>query len=645
MSKGLLELDGTDPQGAVSRLQKASLAECEDLLAGRGIADLSPLVREALLLRLSELDPARIAELLLAEDGGNFATWSHWIGWLSQAHPDLLKKQIAAGPVSISRREALEGAVLDALHRKGVDPRSLLDRVLKSGGETHRIPAALNRLADEDPHLALDYLSRLLKDGTAFFGQDARFLIKLAEADPARLQSLLGLTKTPELQMSMAGSLARVLAKDDPAAAVALYGSMPPSRARSVAAMEIASVWSKHDPDAALAWVQSALPEGPARRAALAVALRSFAASDPARVLELLGPAGADSASLSGYVTNNGSHSFGGDSEGGFDSPDDIRELAMLALVARDPGEALRHLDREAAMLTAEAPDPAALVRHQELLAKTAGSWMAQDPVAAIAWLDRLDPEKRGFLNLSEWSGALEALTPARALESLQAVARMESEEVSGTVLRSLLPVLVNADPAAAFRAAEDLPDHLQTAWLTDAISRLSSIDPLAAAREIDRLPDESRPEAHGKVAAGIAATSPSGAINYLDALPLEEVTALAYRDSMAAWSAGQWEDARTWWQGLPAEASAARDGALASISGKLYEADPTSVAGLVDQIATISDQNLRLTALSNLLRPMAKDNHDAALEWANKLTKDLPAHHAATLQQQVESARREGGR
>lgn len=621
-------------------MQHASLADCQELISDRTLADLPPLLREALLLRLSELDPARLAALLLADDGGNFESWNDWIGWLSQAHPALLKEQMAGGTLSITRREAAESAILQAAHCSKIDPGVQLDRILRTGGHADRIPAALQRLAEDDPHLALDYLSRVLKEGLAFFSEDKRFLIRLAETDPVRFQSLLGLAKTPELQMSLAGSLARVLARDDPAAALELHASMPPSRARSIAALEIARIWGKRDPEAALAWVQSALPEGTGRRVALAAVLRSIAGSKPVRVLELLGPADVDSYGFNGYLTASGSQPIGRDKQDGVDSVVAVRERAILALVARDPEAALQHLEQEAALLSTGPQRYATLIHHKALQAKAAAAWLAQDPAAAVAWIDTLDPKKRGFLDDAGWTGTLETLTPARAVESLQAAARMTDGEVAGTVIRSLLPVLVTIDPAAALRVTDDLPDHLRTSWLSDVISRLSAIDPLAAAREIERLPVGSRSEAHGKVAAGIASTSPERAVSYLETLPPEQTTAEAYRISVRAWSAGQWQDALAWWRELPAEPSTARDGALAAIASRLYREDPSSAAALVQQIATISDQALRLTALESLVETMAKSDYEAAVNLARQPGMELPEYSTEKLLQSAEFAR-----
>jgi hypothetical protein len=148
-----LPADATD---ALAWMQAASLADCEALLATQGVRDLPPLVREALFLRLAELDPRRLARLLLDKQSIFIGSREQWLTWLAKTHRGLLEEVAASADSPAVLKEYLQMTIARAEAEARKDPRQILEAALANGSYP-RDHLALGKLADSDPHLAIDY--------------------------------------------------------------------------------------------------------------------------------------------------------------------------------------------------------------------------------------------------------------------------------------------------------------------------------------------------------------------------------------------------------------------------------------------------------------------------------------------------------
>ncbi len=599
-----------DPAEAIARVQAASLSECEALLADGRFFQLPTLVREAMLLRLSELDPRRLAKLLLGESGSRISSAENWLKWLARTHRDILDEELAAGALSAARKDFAERAISTAEAEERSDPRKTLEAALENGRH-EQVLSALGKLAESDPHLALDYLELLLDKGQlpAFF--DAGFLTKMAEADPTRLQALVGKLRTPEQSLAMAGVVARALAASDPAAAVAFYDSLPPSRTRSIAALDLVAVWARKDPEAALAWIQQRLPEGAVRRSALALTLAPLAATDPKRVLELLGQgagSGLNDGSFNSYSTDFTTSSFGAGGAANTNT-DGIRERAMLALVDSDPQAAFAILNQD---LAARKGSNAFMHRDTyELAGKALAAWLGKDPAASIGWLDGLDDKTCSSI-ISGLSSSLRDLPAAQARQALASLGSFRDEDDAHNFMCALAPSLALADASAALATAETLPEKFRADWTSAVISEMAKSDPAAAAREVARLPEDKQGSVNLIIAGQMAASSPRDAIAYLDGLQPGARSDQAYEMVFSAWIGDHSQAALEWWRQLP-DASAIRAATLPNAVGELYKADPSSMPQIIGMIAALPEEYERAQAVRNIAGIMVKTDRAAA--------------------------------
>ena len=604
-------------------MQGASLEECEAILAGRSPSALSPLLREALLLRLSELDPERLATLLFEEGSVNSGLrwWMTWMTWLAKEHPDLLRAKASDPSLTVSFRQMIESYLRTAEFSRQQSPSDILEDAIKTGN-TQIAYGALLQLADEDPDLAISYLAKLLQSGAPYQAVDSALFAKLAEANVAGMQAVFAITKNPELQVQMASAIARVLTRDDPALGVAFFESLPPSRVRALMGLEIAATWTKKDPEAALAWVQAAFPEGSIRQAALAIALAPLAESDPQRVLSLLEMSAEFNDRLFSVVSGNSSTSLNGIRN--FNSASQIRERAALAYAAQDPaGAAMLLLEQQKAI-----EGNKGILRHvpYSALPKVVGMWFEKDTPGAVDWLSGLNNnERQNILGQSSFYDVLQGLSAPVSAAGMEAIARMEDKDSARSLLFAFAPAMIQQDPAAAFTFANDLPDGLREEWLGKAIGEYAKTDASAAALEIPKLPAKLRPDAHTAVATAISESAPDQAVAYLDSLPAEEKKATSYSGPVSAWAEGHWVEAEAWWKGLPADDNVARPGALAVIAGRLYESDPSAGNQIVGLIGEIQDLGTRSRALQSLVMSMAKDNPEAARALAEQPGMTLP--------------------
>lgn len=604
-----------EAKDAIARVQTASLADCEALLAGDALLDLPPLVREALFLRLAELYPRRLAELLLDKKTLFIGTRQVWLKWLATAHRDLLEEVAASLNLSGALKEDLKMTIASAEAEARSDPRKILEAALAKG-QHPQTAVALGKLADSDPHLAIDYLELLLKSGALPTYLASGALVKMAEADPARMQGLVGQLKSPEQSLAMASAVARSLAATDPAAALAFIDSLPPSRTRSIAALDLVSAWSKRDPEAALAWIQKSLPEGTVRNSALALALAPLVESDPQRVLALLKPTGGSrdgNGSVNSYQTEHSSHGMSESSASALTNPAALRERALLALVNSDPPAAFAILGQDLATL-AKGGDSFGRDDMNETAAKAVAAWMGKDPGAVIAWLGTVEDKTRSGL-IRGLGGFFQDLPAGQAREGLAALDSFKSRNDARNFMLALAPSLAKADAAAAFASTDSLPEKFRNEWVEAVITQMAKADPAAAAKEVARLPENHRANVNATIATQMAQTSPHDAVAFLDSLPPTAKNAWAYRTAVSSWVNDQPAAAVAWWQELPPGDSAAREGALPHLAGPLYQADPSAAPQLVGMIAAMKDETERALAAASLVKAAAKADNRAALE------------------------------
>ncbi|WP_035608293.1 hypothetical protein [Haloferula sp. BvORR071] len=602
----------------VRRLESASLAECEEFLGGRRLRDLEPLAGEALLQRLSEVAPERLADLLMDVKGGGsvFASWQRWIFWLGREHPELLDAKLADASLSPALRDALENAILIGRTRFPDSPADLA-KALAEQGEAAR--GALIQLSESDPDQAIHYLAEFLKEGGSAWRSvslGTGFYLRLARANPAAMQALLPLMRSVEEQMQASTALAKVLAGDDPALAVAFYQSMSPSRARSTAAIEIADAWAKRDPAAALAWVQATLPEGAAKRAALALYLAPIAESDPLKVLALLPRARelGSGSTFAYYMTGSGSQGVGGGSDHA--PPNSVRDRALLALMASQPDAALELVRSNAKVEYGRQTD-------WGTLAKGAAQWLGRDPAAAIRWIAAAQGEEAVALGGS--SGFTRALadldiqTIAQAAGSLSSVS---NPEVAARLAGSFASSMALSDPALAFREVEKLPDALQQPWLNAAISKCLETDPAFATAAANRLTEAQRRKLSETIASKEQADR---AVTFLQQMPAAEQDIALYQQALERWSPGGLVQVNDWWSRLTDQDGVARSAALSMMSGRIYSSDPATGQRLIGEIGQIPDEGLRMQAFQNLITGMASKDPQAAQALAAQPGMELP--------------------
>lgn len=172
-----------------------------------------------------------------------------------------------------------------------------------------------------------------------------------------------------------------------------------------------------------------------------------------------------------------------------------------------------------------------------------------------------------------------------------------------------------------------------------------SRADAAKAAQAVASLPEALRAEANESVASSMAQTSPQNAISYLNQLGPNERSSSAYKDVASSWMRSSWPETEAWWRSLPAEDTTARSGALAAISGKLYESDPSGSGQLVGAISAIPDINLRYKAMETLIGAMAKKDPEAARALVAEPGMKLPSYASQALQQRIASSIRNPNR
>ena len=600
-------------------MQSASLADCEALLAGQNVQDLPPLVREALFLRLSELDPRRLAELLLDKRFLFAGSREQWLTWLGRTHRDLLEEVAVGTEFPAVLKEYLQMTIARAEAEALKDPRQILEAALASGTYP-RDHSALGKLADSDPHLAIHYFELLLKAGTLPVSLDGTGLLKMADADPARMQALMSKLRTPEQCLAMASAIARSLAATNSSAATAFFDSLPASRARSLAALDLVAAWSRSDPEAALAWIQGSLPASAVRDSAMAIALAPLAESDPKRVLDLLGPpkGGANyQASFNSYSVEGRGIGMSASGGAAHTNAESVRERAMMALVESEPAAAFAMIGEALAGQPKDDPDPFHGDAMNELAAKAVAAWMEKDPMAGIAWLGGLEGDTRTRV-IGGLLSALQDLPAAQAEEAFAAIGSFGKDENASLFMRALAPSLTKADAAGALARAETLPADLRNDWLQEVITQMSLADPAAAAKEVARLPEGQRATVNSWIADQIAETSPREAVAFLDGLPPEAKDLTAYRSTVSSWVNSQAEAALEWWQQLPPGDTSARRGALPALAGRLYQADPSAASQVVDMIGALPEASERSDAAYNLIVVVAQTDKQAARGLVN---------------------------
>ena len=632
----------SDPVAVVGWIRGASPAELESV-----IKDLTPLHREAAWLRLSETDPARFATVLLdnTEIQKHGPGWSRWFHWLTRRHPEAVKQRLDR----LDPSDPLRQTVLMGLHaarlEKAEDPAEMIDLALAGAAEPGTLERAIPRLALEQPEQAAAAFCRTIDAGMPLRLADPALLSLLVKADADGLRKRLPQVRTPELHAMLSRALAAALAEVDPQQAFAFHGELPPSRGKSLAAIEIAIRLAGRDN--ALAWVE-ALPEGSAKAAAMAAFYSPLADRDPRRVLTALDGYRKLQGSLASYSYQFVSgRPVSGQLAGVGSSPsvDAVRERALTALAARDPGAAFAILKQEREAISAppfrigHVEDIWADRKLESLLAKVIVLWIGQDPVAALKAIDDLPPgDRRSILGKDSVTAALRELPADRVPDALEVVSKMIELGAAGMILEQLAPAMLRDDPAAALQAVELVGSDLRDVWIDQVITNLHRTDPAAAISEAAKLPPALRITAHSAIARGLAARSPSEAIAYLDGLPSRDRAIGSYEGVIERCFVRDPGGAVTWYHALPATDRIARQAALLVMAGHLYDKDPLSADVLADAIAGIGDVDQRAKAMEKFLLAMARKDPAAARVRLATLGKEFPLPVAVQLREKIES-------
>lgn len=628
----------SDPGEAVARIQSASAEDCLALIGTGPLWDLPPLLRESVLLRLSEIDPEALARVLLDVPLSSFTfdrSGYEWLVWLARSRPDLLRARIEDLSTEAKQREFLEGMLRQAEFVKKTDPLEVLDTALKRG-DLNGIPQALEELAKLDPKLAVSQLSKLLESGAWFRAYNPSLFTTLAAEDPEGMKAIFAMVKSPELQMPMATAIARSIAKDDPLQAVAFYNSMSTSRARSFVAIEIAAMWAKKDPEAALAWVESSLSDGPAKRSALACALAPLVDTDPARVLAAISLGERYSDTLTQMMTGQGSMGLNGP---GVIPANTVRERAALALVAKDPLQAMAILSEQEAVPKDDRSG--SRFNKASLLGLAAATWMKSDPGAAVAWLSGLEKTERGnVLNQTELGSAFNGLPFGEISKAASAVIGMEDKQSADRLLSVMAQAMTEADPAAALQFAKQLPDEVRNSSLQRIIGEIAKADPEMAMQEVAGLPPKLRARTHGTIAQAMTANNPAEAVRYLDSVPAEERDDYGYQSCLASWVSQNREQAREWWSNLPEDDNVRRKAALNAMAGEIYGADPSSRPWIMKEVGGLSNVNERSRVFSSLIFGIAQQDPEAAQALIDNPGMEISDSAIRNANQQVEFMR-----
>lgn len=247
----------------LAKWREASLEEIESTLKEDEFASLTVIEQHAVLLRLTELDPRRLIDLLELRGELRSGAWK-WCEYLARNHRSLVEDAAADARLSRENRRHLR-SVLERTPLDTGAPGEVLDSILKEpniAGARERARDALTELSKQDPGSALDYLTRLLSAGMHGDLLRQAPLQVIADHDPEGMLVAFRAATNPELKSKMAAVLGKTFARIDSLRARAFVDSLPPSPAKCRAVLEVAAIWGEQEPDETLGWIRENWPEG-----------------------------------------------------------------------------------------------------------------------------------------------------------------------------------------------------------------------------------------------------------------------------------------------------------------------------------------------------------------------------------------------
>lgn len=319
----------------LSRIRRAGVDDLETLRAPESWKSLSPVTRQAVLLRLAEIDP-RLLMTWLAE-GLEVVDSDKWLSWMGREHRELLTEFAANGNLPVRFRTHCARSLLDPA---ASDPETLLEQSLsnlKDGTMSDDPSGAMDRLAREDPAAALDFLTRLLEAGETRDIASRNALARMADLDPEGLSKAFAIATDPGLRESMAMALGRSLARADPDRARGFVDSLPASPVRRGAGLEVADVLRVREPGETLDWIAERWPEGMFRWEISARVYAGMIDGDPERVARGMAPS-FDVSTLDDYRSSNPDNAK---------HPRQVIGRALEAWGRENPDEAMNFIDVE----------------------------------------------------------------------------------------------------------------------------------------------------------------------------------------------------------------------------------------------------------------------------------------------------------
>lgn len=283
------------------------------------------------------------------------------------------------------------------------------------------------------------------------------------------------------------------------------------------------------------------------------------------------------------------------------------RMRALLDFVAQIPPGALPSALKE---IRENSPDwdPEAKVVLHLLLTR----WAQQDPEAALASLNSLDPKKQGG-DAPSILASLAARDPQRVAAWLaNSKNTLVDFPVMGAILAGTLgKEWVRQDPAAALAWARRLPESQRGGAYVGVLGTLASTDPAAAARLASQLDaDPARLHVLGDIGKSWAKKSPSEALAWANSLNgAERQTAL--RQALGSWSDTAPAAAARFLEDLPA---AVLDGPLLKSVAEPWVAKAPDAAAT--WLAARPDSTAKNEAMGSVLWNWTKQNPNDASTW-----------------------------
>lgn len=417
--------------------------------------------------------------------------------------------------------------------------------------------AVAGGIAARDPDAALESLDAL-DASSRRAGIKAVFSTLLDLDFDLALEKASGITDPAEKKAALAvlcGS--DYYSGDDPFASMSTYGGrsseqlvkllgeLPAGQARSAALERLGSHLGAATPDEAERIL--ATYSGKERDLLESRMLRRMAETEPGRALDLYQslPPGQQTPSTLGSIINNLAST----------DPEKALELALNSdseqLRSTGAAQAFRHLAESNPEAASQRLDslPAGSPERQAALYSLASVWGRQDPDAAAAWADELDPQARAV--------AYDSLIPALAeSDPLKASGLLADLVQSGTndptgrlsnMTSNLVDRWANSDMDAAAGWTAALEEStIKSSAVSQLVSTWHAQDPDGAAQWINNLPEAaSRDSAVRYVVQATSRHDPAGAFEWASTLSDDQQRFNQMENVATRWLASDQEQAR----------------------------------------------------------------------------------------------------